>query len=71
MAARTDEQIVISWRAGGEPRGLKRSAPGRAGLVRGAKLEGLALADHGAAAILPASHLYIEKLGELRSPVLP
>lgn len=78
MATRPDEQIVI-WRRGhGEAptiyRARKRNAPGERGSsgARSSKRRAVRPpADHWAATILPASHLYIEKLGELRSPVLP
>ena len=74
MAARPDEQIVIWRRDGGAISGLNRNAPGERGSAGALGLKRRAVrppADHGAATILPASHLYIEKLGELRSPVLP
>lgn len=74
MAVRPDEQIVIWRRAGGEQIVLKRNAPDERGSSGAQSLKGLAVrlpAAYSAATILPASHLYIEKLGELRSPVLP
>ena len=78
MATRPDEQIVICRRGRGEPstiqRTLKRNAPDEQGSSGAQSSKRRAVgppADHSAATILPASHLYIEKLGELRSPVLP
>ena len=74
MAPRPDEQIVISRRGGGElsMKPLARNETRRTSGARSWKgLAGRPPAGHCAATILPASHLYIEKLGELRSPVLP
>ena len=79
MATGPDEQIVIrrtghreaEVQAGAAKQDAPDWLPSSGAKSRRAGGQPASRKRHSAATILPPSHLYIEKLGELRSPVLP